>query len=267
VWSSEGVGTEIRVTIDTELPEKGPDKDPDTPSPDPLTTELLSSARVALLGFEMEHKGQKLLQSVLSIYLTEWWHSRVTETEAGANILLINEDFSILNNLVWSQVVTRPVVLLLRRFRRLLPSCLQALQTVSNSCIHQGLLGGGGNPSFKTVIGVPSLIAFNYLTTIHVIRWRKDSPTTAPIRAAEALLPRTLTYLLRRVPATAKVFGLSLGFSETPGNDSQRDPNADESSQVVSFQLVPEPKSGSRGNPPLPDETSRQQTLLYSGCD
>ncbi|KAF8339817.1 uncharacterized protein EI90DRAFT_3151262 [Cantharellus anzutake] len=111
VWSSEGVGTEIRVAMDTELPAR-PIKDPHAVSPSSLTTDLLPGARIAFLGFDTQHKGQKLLQNVLSTYLTEWWHSTIAQNTTDANIIIINEDVSLVKNLGSSGGVPWPVVFL-----------------------------------------------------------------------------------------------------------------------------------------------------------
>lgn len=110
VDSTEGVGTEIRITIEAERPSNK--TDPDAPSH--LVNPSLSMAVVYMDGFETAHLGQKLLQDVVANYLTDWWDVSLTahHNRHDANIILLNEDVGVLVDCVRRQDTSRPIILL-----------------------------------------------------------------------------------------------------------------------------------------------------------
>lgn len=92
VWSSEGVGTEIKVTFTAEaVPDAEPARD---------ESELLkaytafNSPPVTLVGFDDLHRGVQLLRNVLSSYLVNRWGFSLSQSQDHGDIVITNEDFS-----------------------------------------------------------------------------------------------------------------------------------------------------------------------------
>ncbi|KAF8301039.1 hypothetical protein DL93DRAFT_2102769 [Clavulina sp. PMI_390] len=113
VYSAEGVGTEIRVTIEAEQPSRSSfSRQGLSDDLTPLTRRDLSHAKIHLLSFSPMHRGQDLLRTVLSSYMTDWWHASVVESPEEANVLLINEDVVPLAELIRTHDTSKPVVLL-----------------------------------------------------------------------------------------------------------------------------------------------------------
>ncbi len=241
-------------------------------------TEELTSARIALLGFDLQHKGQKLLQNVLSIYLTEWWGSKVTETVADANILLINEDISILDNLVQSKVVTRPVVLLTTsRGDEVLSSAISSFEGLGGFCriVFKPCRPSHIHASIKDCLKTatlplePSRESSQYYLTLP-----PATPQTfmSDAREPPQLEPRKHSFLDPIHPSPGEL--LQRRRSMDYPLASPRRPSMTRSmtqmptslppppSQVVSLQLVPGSESRSHGTPPLHDESSTQLSML-----
>lgn len=134
VYSTEGVGTEIRVTIETEAPSRSSfirDKD-DVP---PLTRRPLPSARVFPVSFRESHRGQKLLRETLTSYLTEWWSVDVVNAPEYANVLLVNEDSGIIEDLTRQMDVSKAVILLAsHRGSNELATILSAFESIGGKC-------------------------------------------------------------------------------------------------------------------------------------
>ncbi|KAL7421615.1 hypothetical protein Q5752_003384 [Cryptotrichosporon argae] len=91
VWSSEGKGTEIRVSFDVEV------IDDDNASDASSISSFVSSEapigrghKIALLGFDPDHRGQVLTQEVLASYATSWMFDVVADP-ADADLLVVNE--------------------------------------------------------------------------------------------------------------------------------------------------------------------------------
>lgn len=110
VSSTEGVGTEIRITFDAEVPE-------DEPPAEPEMFELQGTQRptVSLIGFDDETKGTNLLREVIRRYLTEWWGLQIMDTTIEGprgDILVVNEDSSPLKEAVASKNIDHPVIFL-----------------------------------------------------------------------------------------------------------------------------------------------------------
>lgn len=112
VYSTEGVGTEIRVTMETELPSRTSFVRHVSGDAGPLTQNSLPMVKVFPAHFNSTHRGQKLLREVLSSYIVEWWGAKVTSDLEASNVLLVNEDFEVFDDLITRGDASRPVVLL-----------------------------------------------------------------------------------------------------------------------------------------------------------
>lgn len=95
VWSSEGMGTEIRVSFEVEVL----DDDDDTSTSSNVSTVSSSSSfgqgtAVRLIGFDIAHRGQVLSLDVLCSYAASWNFEIADE----ADILVVNEDISLIDD-------------------------------------------------------------------------------------------------------------------------------------------------------------------------
>lgn len=107
VWSSEGVGTEIRVSFEVEVM----DDDDETGSVSSSHSSALTSPgrgrTVTFIGFDLESRGQALSLDVLATYAAAMQFD--TSEESTASIVVLNED------LQWLQdhpTEKRPILLL-----------------------------------------------------------------------------------------------------------------------------------------------------------
>jgi hypothetical protein len=92
VWSTENVGTEIKVTFSAEIVEDEPsNKVIETLNPDSE-----HPVRVSLIGFDDPHRGVQLLRRVLSHYLVSWWKFQIAPPGSLGEIVVANEDLSAL---------------------------------------------------------------------------------------------------------------------------------------------------------------------------
>ncbi|KAI9512992.1 Fph type histidine kinase [Russula earlei] len=107
VWSAENVGTEIKVTFSAELTERGepPLKVSDTLNQDNAT-------KVSLVGFDDPHRGVQLLRRVLSHYLVSWWDFQIAPPGSLGDIVIANEDLSVLQLSIEQRDIRRPFLLL-----------------------------------------------------------------------------------------------------------------------------------------------------------
>jgi hypothetical protein len=112
VYSTEGAGTEIRVTIETELPSRSSSARYGGEGTSPLTQKSLPTVKVFPACFNLAHRGQELLREVLSSYIIEWWNAKIADDPGESNVLLVNEDFSVFEDLITRKDTSRPVVLL-----------------------------------------------------------------------------------------------------------------------------------------------------------
>lgn len=108
VSSTEGVGTEIRITFDATVPD-------DEQS---LDTEKIESQgplpSVSMIGFDDATKGTALLRDVIGKYLSSWWGFEIvpTSSESVGDILVLNEDATMISDAVTQKDTSRPFVLL-----------------------------------------------------------------------------------------------------------------------------------------------------------
>lgn len=111
VWSSENVGTEIKVTFTADAV-----KDEDSSSP---LSELWRPCdfscppTVTLINFDDPHRGVRLLKDVLSEYVTSWWHMKILpESSDPGDIVIVNEDPGAIADALSCKDISRTFVLL-----------------------------------------------------------------------------------------------------------------------------------------------------------
>ncbi|KAK1920652.1 CnHHK5 [Papiliotrema laurentii] len=104
VWSSEGMGTEIRVSFEVEVVEDDDDES-STSSVISVNPTLGRGHSISFLGFSHEHRGHMLSLEVLSKYAAAWQFE--LDDQAKGDILVINEDEQLLRSLLDSG---RPVI-------------------------------------------------------------------------------------------------------------------------------------------------------------
>lgn len=121
VWSVEGFGTEIKVTLDVELERfrpshgsslsVGTSTSSDTPSS--LGSYFGKEVSLTLANFDSEHRGSKLNKEIVSSYAT-WWGFAILADELGqqSDIIVSDEEGELLRQLLENNDVTRPVLIL-----------------------------------------------------------------------------------------------------------------------------------------------------------
>lgn len=111
VWSSEGLGTEIKVTLNVEIDEPlDEERSSNVSSADSLFGINVS---VALVCFRKDHRGINLSKELISGYAT-WWGFEVLEKESltSGDIIMADEDDSILETLLKTKSIGIPVLIL-----------------------------------------------------------------------------------------------------------------------------------------------------------
>lgn len=112
VWSSESVGTDIKISFMAQTVEETEESH--------VLTELWKTedfARppsVSLIGFNVAHRGIELLRKVLVGYLQTWWHLVVLPdgSDELGDIVIVNEDPNYVAEAAASKDVSRPMILL-----------------------------------------------------------------------------------------------------------------------------------------------------------
>ncbi|CAL1716850.1 unnamed protein product [Somion occarium] len=110
VSSVEGVGTEIRVTFTAE-----PVEDYESANNDGELLKLYDTLRrptISLVGFNESHRGERLLQNVLSSYLVSRWGFSVAQGLDLGDIVIVNEDHTMVARAVEAKDVRRPYIIL-----------------------------------------------------------------------------------------------------------------------------------------------------------
>lgn len=125
VWSSEGIGTEIRVSFDVEAFDD--DADPTTTTDAPLSSSVGKGHTLSLLHFDPERRGQMLNLELLSAYAGGWQFELV---ERGGEIIVINEDLTLLESL--------------RDSRRPLLFCQSTRSWPESTNLREAINNGGG---------------------------------------------------------------------------------------------------------------------------
>ena len=134
VWSSENVGTEIKVTFTADMAEE---KD----LPPPLSelwkpSDVSSPPTVTLINFTGAHRGVELLRTVLTGYLSSWWHMTILpeESEPG-DIIIVNEDPEPVAGALARKDIRRPFILLSsRRGNLYLMSIVNDFEDIGGFC-------------------------------------------------------------------------------------------------------------------------------------
>ncbi|KAL5526390.1 hypothetical protein ACEPAF_8113 [Sanghuangporus sanghuang] len=108
VSSTEGVGTDIRITFDADVPED------EQPSEIEKLEMQGRQPTVSMIGFDDGSKGTALLREVLLKYLEHWWGFQIVPTADGAlgDILVLNEDTKLISHATAARDTSRPFVLL-----------------------------------------------------------------------------------------------------------------------------------------------------------
>ena len=109
VWSSEGMGTEIRVSFDAEVVDEEEDCS-SASSTASITSSFVRGQSLSLLAFDTAHRGHMLSLEVLGAYAAAWHF----DFEDDGDILVINEDESVLNDKL---TLRRPIIFLLTERR------------------------------------------------------------------------------------------------------------------------------------------------------
>lgn len=92
VWSSEGVGTEIKVTFTAEIVREEENTRDDSELLKIYST--LDRPLITLLGFDDPHRGVQLLRTVLTSCLVQRWGVTLSQGSEQGDIVIVNEDFS-----------------------------------------------------------------------------------------------------------------------------------------------------------------------------
>jgi CheY-like chemotaxis protein len=81
----------------------------------PLKFDPSNQPSVTLLGFDLEHKGNRLLLSVLTTWLSSWWNFKIQPDDQGpGDITLVNgDDLRIIEEATQRKDTSRPFVCLL----------------------------------------------------------------------------------------------------------------------------------------------------------
>lgn len=137
VWSTEGQGTEIRVTCELELCDA---EEAEGPIYQPVLN-VNKQRSVSLLGFDGS-RGHEDLKDVLKSYFGSWWRFDVLEDgrKPLGDIVLINEDHKMLNDLRTGKSPLPPAILL---------TSARGAAEVSSACDAYHAAGGVARLLFK----------------------------------------------------------------------------------------------------------------------
>ncbi|KAL6302466.1 hypothetical protein BKA93DRAFT_858084 [Sparassis latifolia] len=109
VWSTEGVGTEIKITFTAEAIE-----DEEVSSSDAEFAKLydhLQRPRISLLGFDDPHRGVQLLRDVVSTYLISRWGIQLADGSDRGEIVIVNEDITPVTQAITNRDASRPFII------------------------------------------------------------------------------------------------------------------------------------------------------------
>jgi hypothetical protein len=110
VWSSEKVGTEIRIIFETQVAPAEPSQLDELG--DWKRDGFKNPPSISLLGFN-ESSGHQLLKQVLTTYVEEWWHFSLTPADSQlGDILLLNEEVELVRKLIEQEDCLRPLVVI-----------------------------------------------------------------------------------------------------------------------------------------------------------
>lgn len=138
VWSTLGEGTEMRITCEMALADV---EEIDGAVYQPALN-LKEGRSVSLAGFT-QARGQIDLKQVLSSYFHHWWHFAKSDTgDLGGDVVLINEDITILDKLAKVRDPLPPVILL---------SSAMGDSSIAEACEDYHRRGGVARMTFKPV--------------------------------------------------------------------------------------------------------------------
>ncbi|KAJ9118739.1 hypothetical protein QFC22_003960 [Naganishia vaughanmartiniae] len=117
VWSSEGLGTEIRVSLNVEV-EPDASQDPESTSDssnsqaDPSEEQFGQDLWVSLHNFDHEHRGYVLNERVVAGYAGWWGFHVLDQTSELGDIMICNEECAIMEQLLKENDFARPILVL-----------------------------------------------------------------------------------------------------------------------------------------------------------
>jgi CheY-like chemotaxis protein len=129
VWSSEGMGTEIRVSFEVEVID---DDDDSMSSSSSVVSQSSTPGRghsVSLLGFNTEHRGHMLQLEVLSMYAATWQFE--LDSDGNGDVLIVNDDEDILDEVHSSG---RPIIFLTSGRHSRAATIREAIARAGGSC-------------------------------------------------------------------------------------------------------------------------------------
>jgi len=195
VWSASNVGTEIKVTFFAEPVEE--DESSQKVS-DSLNQDHI--VKVSLVGFDDPHRGVQLLRRVLTHYLVSWWGFQIAPPGALGDIVVANEDLSVLQLAIEQREIRRPFILLtVSRGERHLTATVTEFERLGGFC--RILYKPGG----------PSRLRHALKLCIHALKIsRRSSPApeitphlSNPILSSSSDLPTGVMRRNSEDPATA----------------------------------------------------------------
>ena len=163
--STEGVGTEIRITFEAGVPE-------DTQPPEIEKLELQGKRpTVSLIGFDDGSRGTNLLREVLENYLQTWWGLQIVPASGDTlgDILVLNEDTRLITQASAAKDISRPFVLL--------TSSRADAETMATVTAFDRL---GGFCRLVSKPTGPSRLRQVLKACVHYLRFRESSRSDAP---------------------------------------------------------------------------------------
>lgn len=164
VSSTEGVGTEIRITFDAATPDDDP---PDIEKLDMHGRRF----SVSLFGFDDGSKGTSLLRTVIEKYLNEWWGFDILSSDSTVigDILMLNEETDMISKSLDCRDTSKPFVLL---------SSSRADSEVMSKVYDYERLGGFCRMVSKPV--GPSRLRQVLKASVHLLTFRENSTRNPP---------------------------------------------------------------------------------------
>lgn len=165
VSSTEGVGTEIRITFDAATPD-------DDPLPDIEKLDMHGRRfSVSLFGFDDGSKGTSLLRTVIEKYLKEWWGFDILSSDSAVigDILMLNEETDMISKSLECRDTSKPFVLL---------SSSRADSEVMSKVYDYERLGGFCRMVSKPV--GPSRLRQVLKASVHLLTFRENSTRNPP---------------------------------------------------------------------------------------
>ncbi|KAF8656850.1 hypothetical protein AX16_002397 [Volvariella volvacea WC 439] len=112
VWSEEGQGTEIRVTFHAEKVEVQPGSQASAAMERFKFDDFQRPPAITLVGFDSNHKGVRLLRTVMHTYLVTWWGFEIRPGPNYSEIVILNDDPAPLISATENRDINRTFILL-----------------------------------------------------------------------------------------------------------------------------------------------------------